>query len=271
MREGPPQAPEASAGSKGPTKSERTRRQLLDAAAAALSDKGYSRTRLSDIVASLHIHPASIYYHFESKDAVVQEVLSVAMTTSMSFIRDVADALPQNARAIDRMAASVHAHMYIILEMSAYVGAALRVLGEVPETIHEQFVKDHRLYSAYWDELLRDARQEGELRPEVNILVLRPLLLNAMGGRIEWYTAGGRISASAVADEIVRTFIGGMVEPAWRDHVQGEPLRRTCLDAVGRIAARHRAQRYDGQRATARETKIGGTATRGRGHSLIEK
>ncbi|MSW20533.1 MAG: TetR family transcriptional regulator [Actinobacteria bacterium] len=54
------------------TKSERTRTRILDAAAAVFSEQGYG-ARLSDIARHAGIQTGSLYYHFSSREELVDE------------------------------------------------------------------------------------------------------------------------------------------------------------------------------------------------------
>ncbi|WP_159501422.1 TetR/AcrR family transcriptional regulator [Microbacterium sp. 18062] len=61
---------------RGPYARGRKNRQLiLDAAMEVIGDKGYNSTLLQDIAAEVGITPAGILHHFESKEALLAEVL----------------------------------------------------------------------------------------------------------------------------------------------------------------------------------------------------
>lgn len=56
-------------------KRERRRRMVLDTALAVFSDKGYHQTRISDIIEAASIARGTFYLYFESKGALLLEVL----------------------------------------------------------------------------------------------------------------------------------------------------------------------------------------------------
>lgn len=221
------------------SKSERTRRQVLDAAAKVIRDNGYTRTRLQDIVASVGIHPASIYYHFSSKDAIVREVISLAISNSFRFIRDSVDALPPSALALDKIVTAIFAQMRIIMELSDYVAAAWRIMAEEPEGIYAAFRAEQRAFLRFWDDLLRTAKRDGQLRPDANLPLVRALLVGAMGWRIEYYT-GGKLSSEEVAYEIVQTFLGGISNEKYRRRILADAAMVQAKSAVERAASTFR-------------------------------
>ena len=56
-------------------KGERTRSRILNAAASVLAREGYAAATLTEIAAVAKMQAGSLYYHFDSKDAIVEEVL----------------------------------------------------------------------------------------------------------------------------------------------------------------------------------------------------
>ena len=57
------------------TKSAATRQRILDAAAKAFRRKGFVATRLQEIGDIAGMRAGSIYYHFDSKEQILEEVL----------------------------------------------------------------------------------------------------------------------------------------------------------------------------------------------------
>ena len=62
-----------------PTKGERTRQRLLDAAEQLFAEKGYSSTSLRGVAGAAGIREPGIYNHFKSKEALYSEVLARAL------------------------------------------------------------------------------------------------------------------------------------------------------------------------------------------------
>ncbi|OYY44935.1 MAG: hypothetical protein B7Y57_07420 [Rhodospirillales bacterium 35-66-84] len=68
-------------------KSAITKQRILDAAARAFSLNGYAGTTINDIAMTAGMQGGSIYYYFESKDDILQEVLDVGITRVFSAAR----------------------------------------------------------------------------------------------------------------------------------------------------------------------------------------
>lgn len=60
---------------KTPTKGELTRRAILDAAYELILEHGYNATSMRQIAQRAGLSPASIYNHFDSKEAIFREII----------------------------------------------------------------------------------------------------------------------------------------------------------------------------------------------------
>lgn len=64
-----------------------TRRELLDAAIACFSTDGYAATSLSDIGRRAQVTRGAVYHHFESKQALFEEVLLEQLVIGVAGLR----------------------------------------------------------------------------------------------------------------------------------------------------------------------------------------
>src|SRR5215216_7025695 len=88
------------------TKSTRTRRRILDAAAEVFSEQGYG-ARLSDIADRVGMKTGSLYYHFDSREDLVAEVLRLGIDGSWDQVAAAVDRLPSTVTPLDRLATAI--------------------------------------------------------------------------------------------------------------------------------------------------------------------
>jgi AcrR family transcriptional regulator len=179
-------------------KSEQTRQRLLDAAAKVFRDKGYAGARLADIAERAEMHVPGVYYYFDSKEALVEEVLRAGVARAFSFVEERVAAVPEGRPALDRLHAAIEGHVLVVLEIGDYTSANIRIFGQLPDEIRKRHLAQQRAYGDLWRGLLEDARAAGELRPELDLSVLRMLILGALNWTVEWYQPG-TLSAAEVA------------------------------------------------------------------------
>jgi AcrR family transcriptional regulator len=195
------------------TKAERTRKRILDAAAKVFREQGYANARLSDIAELAGMQAGSLYYHFDSREDLVAEILRLGIETSWQHVRDAVDALPADATPLDRLTAAIRAHTLSVLEISDYASAQARIVGQVPPDVLKGHVADQRRYGAYWNTLIEDAVQAGQLRPDVDLFVARMLVLGALNWTAEWYRPKRGTPAESIADDAVKLLVNGLTPP----------------------------------------------------------
>jgi AcrR family transcriptional regulator len=83
-----------------PRSSERTRQRILDAAYALFRRKGYTRVSMDEIAAATAVTKRTIYYHFESKDALLAAVLETQHHLALAAFRTFGDSLSGPAEDI---------------------------------------------------------------------------------------------------------------------------------------------------------------------------
>ena len=197
-----------------PTKSELTRQRILDAAAKVFRSEGYSGARLSDIAAAAGIQTGSLYYHFASREALVEEVLRLGIAVAWAHVREAVEALPPEAGPLPRVRAAIRAHTEVQLEISDYSSAHARIIGQVPAEVRRRNLVDQTAYGEYWDGLLRAAMASGDLRDDLDPYVVRMLMLGALNWTSEWYRPRAGRSAELVAEQALALVLEGLRGPA---------------------------------------------------------
>src|SRR5262245_61697378 len=115
------------------SKSARTRQRILDAAARALQRRGYASVTLKDIAALAEMQAGSLYYHFDTKEELVEAVLDAGVDGAIAATRDAVDALGPDADPLAQLRAAITAHLRFILAEDAYASANIRILSQVPD------------------------------------------------------------------------------------------------------------------------------------------
>jgi AcrR family transcriptional regulator len=152
----------------------------------------------------------SLYYHFESRDQLVEEVLRRGVKVAFEQSRRAVAALPAGARPLDRLKAAIRAQMLAVLVVSDYARATSRSTGQVPAEMWARINADFRRYGRFYDQLIAAAMNAGEIDPKVDRSALRMLVVGAINWAPEWFRKSGKSSAEDVADLLVRMMIRGV-------------------------------------------------------------
>jgi AcrR family transcriptional regulator len=83
-----------------PRTGERTQRRILDAAYALFRRRGYSRVSMDEIAAATRVTKRTLYYHFESKDHLLAQVLETQHHLALAAFKTFGDKLSGSPEAI---------------------------------------------------------------------------------------------------------------------------------------------------------------------------
>jgi len=191
------------------SKSEATRLRILDAAARVFAQNGYADTRLSDIATEADTFAGSIYYYFESREDLVEEVLRLGVTGVFDAVREHVEAMPSGTSYRDRITAAIATHLSFTLMLNHFATANQRLFAQVPSEIRQRHIHVHRAYGEYWRKLLDGARRAGEIRRDIDLSVLRLQILGAINWTVEWYKPGKR-SIEQIAAQLATTIFDGI-------------------------------------------------------------
>lgn len=169
------------------SKSARTRRRILDAAAHVLSVKGYAGTRLSDVAEYAELQAPAIYYYFPSRDDLIEEVMYAGIAAMREHLGGTLDALPPQTSPMDRILAAVEAHLRHELELSDYASALIRNAGQIPDRLRTRQLKEDAAYGRIWRRLFDDARAHGQLRGDLDARLAQLLVIGALNWSAEWF------------------------------------------------------------------------------------
>lgn len=168
-------------------KSAITKQRILDAAARAFSLNGYAGTTINDIAMTAGMQGGSIYYYFESKDDILQEVLDVGITRVFSAARLAIGSLPASSAFSEKLEAAVTAHLTMLLQQGDYTSANIRVFEQAPPAVKRQNRKLRAAYGEYWGQLLSEGQRSGAIRKNVDLTILRLMILGSMNWAVTWY------------------------------------------------------------------------------------
>jgi AcrR family transcriptional regulator len=193
------------------TKAERTRERLISAAAVTLSRLGYAGTRLVDVAEEAGLQAPAIYYHFESREQLIEEVVVVGTVRLREFVAAALAAAPSDATPLERLDIAVEAHLRQLMAQSGFAHAVIRNRGQLPDAIRRRQSAAERPYVAIWRELFRAAAEDGSLRADLDPDLARLLIIGILNWATEWWTPrrGSLDEVIATAQSVIRNGVAG--------------------------------------------------------------
>lgn len=191
-------------------------------AAQLFRDRGYDATSVSDVARALGMTKAGLYHHFESKEALLFEI----MMYGLDRVRDDVIIPARTIRDPEaRLRAMIVSHARIATRGQgavAYLGDEIRAL---PPAGRRQIEQRMRVYFDLIRDTLRELKASGRLR-NVDPTVATFSLLGMILWLPRWFRQGGRLDQEAVANAIAEFALGGLLAPARREPTKLTVSRR---------------------------------------------
>ena len=241
----PPAAPDtrspalpANSGDEGP-RSESTRQRILDAAARTFRDKGYAGATLNDIASAALLQAGSIYYHFDSKERLLEEVLDIGIARVSAAVHQAIEALPPDSSPAVQIRTGIEAHLRTLLSHGEYTSTSFRIYGQAPRDVQSRILSRRHAYADYWRHLLQEARAAGEIPAERDLSLARMFLLGALNWSVEWYDPE-KGALDDFAREAAETFLHGILAPPGAAPGQGRGRGRRAPSRGAGVVRRER-------------------------------
>ena len=208
------------------------REELLAIAARLFAEKGFRATTVRDIADAAGILSGSLYHHFDSKESMVDEILSSFQEELFGQYDEILasgdDARTRLERAVRVSFDAIdqhHSEVAIFQNDAAY----LSTLGGF-----DYLDQRHAQSREVWMRLLREGVAAGVLREELDIDLVYRFIRDTVWVAVNWYRPGGSLSAATVADQYVTILLEGVCE--------ADGLRRSRSD---RLETSHRESETD--------------------------
>ena len=190
------------------TKAASRREELLAIAADLFAQRGFKNTTVRDIADASGILSGSLYHHFDSKESMVDEILSSFQTELFRQYDEVADSeLDPRAKfeAVIRISFEAihdhHSEVAIYQNDAAYL-AEFERFGY----LNERNAQLRKL----WVSLLEEGVRAGAFRPDLDTEVVYRFIRDTVWVAVRWYRPGGNLSARDVADQYLSILLDGI-------------------------------------------------------------
>ena len=171
--------------------------RIRRAAIVLFRERGFHGTSVRQLGDAVEMESASLYYHYESKQAILADLFHHTMD---ALIEGVEQALSRQTGAVDKLRAAVlfHVHFHITHQDEAFIShSELRALVDPHR---DAIVAKRDRYERLFRDLLESGRREGLFAITDAALVTTAMLMMCSGVS-DWFGSHGRLSADTVAHQ----------------------------------------------------------------------
>ncbi|MBM7517162.1 TetR/AcrR family transcriptional regulator [Nocardioides nitrophenolicus] len=185
------------------------RAQLLAIAAEMFATRGYSQTTVRDIADEAGILSGSLYHHFDSKEAMLTEILREFMGNLLSDIREIAESRQTPRDALDGL---IYNSFETIHKVPFAVALYQNEAALLTTTAEFAFVAKASLdVEKVWLNVIKQGQKELDFRADLDPSTTYRFIRDAIWSTVRWYNPRGRLQHKALADQYIEMLHGGLL------------------------------------------------------------
>ncbi|NIL75592.1 TetR/AcrR family transcriptional regulator [Rhodococcus sp. B10] len=189
-----------------------TRRQaLVDIAAELFAERGFRSTTVREIGDAAGVLSGSLYHHFDSKETIIDEILTSYLDSLMATYRDIA------GRDLDPKTTLRELILAAFVSLGPHRAAITVIQNE--RNYLSQFPRFSYLTKAetdvrqIWVKVIEDGIAQGDFRDDLDPIIAYRFLRDSVWVAVRWFTPSGKLSAEQLADQYLRLVLEGLESP----------------------------------------------------------
>lgn len=180
--------------------------KLLDEAARVFAKRGFSAASIREIVEPVGMLPGSLYYHFETKEALLVAVYREGVERISARV----DAAIEGVDAPwDRLEAACIGHLSALLDRTDYSQVVIRIRPDDAPSVATELTILRNSYEHRFEALL----EMLPLPKSVERRDLRLLLMGALNWSQTWFREGGALTPDKIAGRFVQLLKMNLLKP----------------------------------------------------------
>ena len=183
--------------------------ELLAIAADLFADRGYVATTVRDIADEAGILSGSLYHHFDSKESMIDEILSTFIDQTLTSYEGV---IAEGKGPKETFEGLVRTSLGSMVDSRAailiYQNEA-RFLAAQPRFSY--LTAAHRKFEKIWTDVLKKGVKSGEFRDSIDPKLVYRLVRDTVWTAPRWYRPGGRsLKPERIIDQYMAVLVDGV-------------------------------------------------------------
>jgi len=178
---------------------------VLRGAVKVFTERGYDGTSMEDLSRELGITKSAIYHHVAGKEELLRLATDRALDGLFALLDDIS---VLDAPAMTRLEELARRSVLLLAAELPFVTLLLRVRGNT--RAERRALARRREFDIAVASLVTQARDEGDLRPDVDPAVISRLLYGMINSVVEWYRPRRADRSADLADAIVAVAFDGL-------------------------------------------------------------
>ncbi|GHE28176.1 HTH-type transcriptional repressor KstR2 [Streptosporangium violaceochromogenes] len=193
-----------------PASASERRDHLVKLAAELFARKGFQATTVRQIAEEAGILSGSLYHHFDSKETIVDEVLTTFLDDLVGRYRSVLVEARDPRETLSEMVrigfGTLEPHRAAITVMQN----DWNYLRSLPGDRFDYLVKVEEEVERMWIEQIKLGQANGMLRPDVDPKLTYRMIRDTIWVTVRWFRPGGRLDTAGLAEHYITILFDGL-------------------------------------------------------------
>jgi TetR/AcrR family fatty acid metabolism transcriptional regulator len=191
------------------------KKQILRAAVEVFAERGFHRTRVSDIARRAGVAYGLIYHYFDSKDAVLGAVFEENWAVFLKVLRDIAQA--KDKPSAEKLIAIAHLLIDALRINPALVQVIIQEVSRSDRYVHSKKLEAFQEAFAVIRGIIVEGQSRGELKRGIDPLVGAYIFFGALetictGFTLKAIPCSSEADAERLKKTVTTALLSGMLE-----------------------------------------------------------
>jgi AcrR family transcriptional regulator len=184
------------------------RQELLKIAADLFADRGYVATTVRDIADEAGILSGSLYHHFDSKESMIDAILSAFIAETLSSYEAV---VAEGKGPTETFKGLVRASLRnMVLNRSAILIYQNEARFLVSQARFSYLGDAQGKFERIWTEVLKSGVESGEFRESIDPKLVYRLVRDTIWAAPRWYSPGGSPKPEQITEQYLAVLVDGV-------------------------------------------------------------
>ncbi|MEU5878343.1 TetR/AcrR family transcriptional regulator [Spirillospora sp. NPDC047279] len=195
-------------GKGSPALASERREHLVRLAAELFAEKGFQATTVRNIAEEAGILSGSLYHHFDSKESIVDEILSGFFQEIMSAYRGVID---QGLDPRETIAGLVRLAFGTLEPHRAAITVMQNDWNYLKDMERFAYLtKSEDEVEKMWVDTIKDGQKDGLFREDIDPKLTYRMIRDTVWVAVRWFKPGGRLNSKGLAEHYLKVMFDGI-------------------------------------------------------------
>lgn len=192
------------------SKQENVEQLILDTSAKLFEKYGYNNVRISDITKDIGMTTGFFYYHFRSKEQILQMIYENYISGAADAVREIYEM--GNLSAEEKLNLLIKRHCKGIRDNHSHVSVFFREYRNLSEDAIKIIQEKNSDYLKYIVKIIEQGVQEGLFKEDVNPKMVSLAIIGMCNWIYQWFKEGGGKSIDEVGEIFYRLVTSGLLK-----------------------------------------------------------